>query len=159
MPHRSRCSSQSFEKQPGEIPWEASFCSGRNSSPLTFVWDQLNHVIWPYFPLQPYTFSLHTSEWIIRDKQASTLPFFSPALVFMVGASFPMLHGLWQSHVGREGQWAEPTRPSVLAAADSRAIAPLLTYLKAMIDKLLLTAKKKTFIKPQPWWQVGSTIT
>lgn len=99
LPCRSRCSSQSFEKQPGEIPWEASLCSGRNSSPLTFAWDWLNHVIGAYFSRQPYASSLHTREWFLRDKQASTVPFFPPpALVFMVGASFPTQWPLPEPH-------------------------------------------------------------
>lgn len=75
MPHRSICSSQNFERQPGEIPCEPCLCSYRNSLPLTFVWDQLNHAIWSYFSFQLYTSRLHTSKWIIRDKQASTLFF------------------------------------------------------------------------------------
>lgn len=78
MPHRSICSSQNFERQPGEIPCKPSLCSHRNSLPLTFAWDQLNHAIWSYFPFQLYTSRLHTSNRIIRDKQASTFPSSGP---------------------------------------------------------------------------------
>lgn len=78
MPQRSTCSSQNLKRQPGEIPCEPSLCSHRNSLPLTFVWDQLNHAIWSYFSFQLCTSRLHTSKWIIRDKQASTLFFLWP---------------------------------------------------------------------------------
>lgn len=102
MPQRSTCSSQNLKRQPGEIPCKPSLCSHRNSLPLTFVWDQLNHAIWSYFSFQLCTSRLHTSKWIIRDKQASTLLFFlwplCSCLEILVQPS-----GLCWSHVGLKG--------------------------------------------------------
>lgn len=108
MPHRSICSSQNFERQPGEIPCKPSLCSHRNSLPLTFAWDQLNHARWSYFPFQLYTSRLQTSKRIIRDKQVSTFLSFLLALEFMVGDScstqWSLLEPPWSQRVmGRSG--------------------------------------------------------
>lgn len=154
MPQRSTCSSQNLKRQPGEIPCEPSLCSHRNSLPLTFVWDQLNHAIWSYFSFQLCTSRLHTSKWIIRDKQASTLLFFLWPLCSCL-ETLVQPSGLCWSHVGLKGWRAAPTRPEEVAVAERCAIAPSLTYLKTVFAAHC----KKLFIKTQPWWRVGSTIT